>query len=185
MIKYSKSRMQVWLTKAIPFTTYNVKVTGKDGMHYTRTFVYRRYHEKRLLERAQRMTIRLLKEAQPEFGSYTIKTDVVKKSITVKSNKLSIPKGYGVTKWNGNYYLYSPTDIRQYRIKTVDISSNPPAINEKEIVINGKYRKEREHIKIEKAISENEKLISFKLIQRITKKLEKEVKFAWPQDDKI
>lgn len=185
MIKYGKSRMQVWLTKAVPFTTYEVKVTGKDGRHYTRTFVYRRYHEKRLLERAQRMTIRLLKEAYPDFDSYTVKTDVTKKSIMIKSNKLSIPKGCGVTKWDGNYYLYSPTDIRQYKIKTVDISSNPPAINEKKIVINGKYRKEREHIKIEKAISENEKLISFELIQRVTKKLEKEVKFTWPQDDKI
>ena len=185
MIKYNKSKMQVWLTKAIPFTTYEVKAKGKDGRYYTRTFTYRRYHEKRLLERAERMTIRLLKEAHPDFDNYTLETEVTKKSIYIKSDKVSIPKGCGITRCDDKYYLYSPTDIREYRIKAVDVSSNPPTIVDKVVTIEGNYSKKREHCKIAKLLSKNEKLVSFELINRITKKLEKEVTFTWLQDDKI
>lgn len=185
MIRYSKSRMQVYLTKKDPVTVYKVKIIAKDGSYCNYSFTYARYHEERLLKRAERKALKLLAIDHPDFEIRDIKTKVIKNSLTIKSNTASIPKGCGVARYDDRYYLYSPVDIRQYKIKTVDVSFNPPIIVEKTIAIEGRYRKEREHLKIEKVLSKDEKLISFELISRTTKKLEHEVNFVWPQDDKI
>lgn len=185
MIKYSKSKMQAYLTKKDPVTVYKVKIIAKDGSYCNYNFTYSRYHEERLLKRAERKALKLILIERPDFEICDIKTKVIKNSVTIKSNTVSIPKGCGVTRYDDRYYLYSPVDVRQYKVKTVDISFNPPIIVEKTLAIEGRYRKEREHLKIEKALSKDEKLISFELIARITKKLEHEVTFTWPQDDKI
>ena len=66
-----------------------------------------------------------------------------------------------------------------------DISFKPPVINEKLISLEGRFRKGKEHNRIEKSIGKNERLISFDLISRTTKKLERLVTFTWPQEDKI
>lgn len=186
MIRYSKNRMQVWLTKSIPFTTYEVKAAGKDNRTYTRTFTYRRYHEKRLLERAERMTMRLLAESHPDFSAYDIKTKIAKSYLTISSNKVSIPKGTGVAKFGEKYWLYTPINIRKYQVRVANISFDPPIAYDKLIVLDGTYNKSREHRKIAKALNkEEERLVSFKLVEHTTKKLEHEVKFTWPQEDKI
>lgn len=189
MIKYSKSRMQVYLTKKEPVTVYNVKIIAKDGSYCNYSFTYARYHEERLLKRSERKAIKLLAIEHPDFDIDSIKdikTRVIKNSITIKSNPVSIPKGTGVAKFGEKYWLYTPINTRKYQVRVANISYDPPIAYDKLIVLDGNYNKLREHRKIVKALDKDEeRLVSFKLIERTTKKIEHEVKFTWPQEDKI
>lgn len=188
MIKYSKSRMQVYLTKKEPVTVYNVKIIAKDGSYCNYSFTYARYHEERLLKRSERKAIKLLATEHPDFDIDSIKdikTKVTKNSITIKSNSVSIPKGTGVAKFGEKYWLYTPINIRKYQVRVANISFDPPITYDKLVVLDGNYNKLREHRKIVKVLNKEERLVSFKLVERTTKKIEHEVKFTWPQDDKI
>lgn len=188
MIRYSKSKMQVYLTNKEPATVYKVKIIAKDGSYCRYNFTYARYHEERLLKRAERKALKLLAVDHPDFDINAIKdikTRVIKNSVTVKSNPVSIPKGTGVAKFGEKYWLYTPINIRKYHVRVANISFDPPTAYDKLIVLGGAYNKLREHRKIAKALNKDERLVSFKLVERTTKKLEHEVKFTWPQDDKI
>ena len=189
MIKYSKSRMQVYLTKKKPVTVYSVNIIAKDGSYCKYSFTYARYHEERLLNRSERKAIKLLAAEHPDFDIKNIKdikTNITKNSIVIKSNPVAIPKGTGVAKFGEKYWLYTPINIRKYQVRVANISYDPPIAYDKLIVVGGNYNKLREHRKIVKALNkEEERLVSFKLVERTTKKIEREVKFTWPQDDKI
>ena len=186
MIKYSKSKMQAYLTKSVPCVIYDVKITNERGDSYNYPITYKRYHEERLLKRAERKAIKLFSEEHWAFEIKKISTKVKKKNKIIKSNPVSIPKGTGVAKFGEKYWLYTPINIRKYQVRVANISFDPPIAYDKLVVLDGNYNKLREHRKIVKALNkEEERLVSFKLVERTTKKIEHEVTFTWPQEDKI
>lgn len=186
MIRYTKHRTGVYLTKSIPCTRYNVTITDNNGCEYYHTFEYNRYHEDRLIKRSERKAINEFLAWYPELKVAKVKTTVISCNKSAKSDIVKIPKGAGVAKFGSDrYWLYMPVDIRTYKVRTVNVEYNTLQLNDKNVTLSGKYNKRRDSIKIEKALHSSEKLLSFELVSRTTKRIEHEVKFTWPQEDRI